>query len=281
MMLYVSLIDSAKQGLAQAVEEIITALPNIIAALIIIIVGVWIGKLIGSIVARIFSAQGFARKFSSTSVGRALEETGIGLPSLIGGLVYAFIAVISVAIGLQYLNVGATADYYIGLIASYLPRLMAGIIILTLGLVFAEIFTVYLSTIFSGMGRDDSVIKVFPELIRVALIVAVIVIGFDVMQLNQFNVIYWIVLGFFIIVLGIYLTDSLFDSLSDKIKEQPEVFAMTRIMLYLVFILVGLAAVFSNSPGVEGVLFRVSWGFAIGMGLLVPLIFYRLIRKEK
>ncbi|MEB3825273.1 MAG: hypothetical protein LRS47_01230 [Desulfurococcales archaeon] len=281
MMLYVSLIDSAKQGLAQAVEEIITALPNIIAALIIIVVGVWIGKLIGSIVARIFSAQGFARKFSSTSVGRALEETGIGLPSLIGGLVYAFIAVISVAIGLQYLNVGATADYYIGLIASYLPRLMAGIIILTLGLVFAEIFTVYLSTIFSGMGRDDSVIKVFPELIRVALIVAVIVIGFDVMQLNQFNVIYWIVLGFFIIVLGIYLTDSLFDSLSDKIKEQPEVFAMTRIMLYLVFILVGLAAVFSNSPGVEGVLFRVSWGFAIGMGLLVPLIFYRLIRKEK
>jgi len=256
----------------------IAALPSIIAALIIIVIGIWVGKIVGSVTTRIFSSQGLMKKFSETRTGRVLEESGIGIANLIGGLVYAFIAVIAIAIGLEYLNIGGAADYYIGLIADYLPRLVAGIIILTLGLVFSELFAGYLGLMFDSMQTDNKSIKLFPEIIKIALIVAVTVIGLDVMELEQFNIIYWIVLGFFIMVLGIFLTDSIFSNI-DTSGDMHDVYTLVKIFLYTIFILVGLAAVFTSSQGVVMVLARIAWGYAIGMGLLILLVGWRAYNK--
>ncbi|MCE4614714.1 MAG: hypothetical protein F7B60_04205 [Desulfurococcales archaeon] len=277
--LYSSLLDATKQSLSDAVQSMIAALPSIIAALVIIVIGIWVGKIVGSIITKIFSSQGLMKKFSETRTGRVLEESGIGIASLIGGLVYAFIAVIAIAIGLEYLNIGGAADYYIGLIADYLPRLVAGIIILTLGLVFSELFAGYLGLIFNSLQTENNAIKLFPEIIKIALIVAVTVIGLDVMELNQFDVIYWIVLGFFIMVLGIFLTDSIFSSI-DTSGDMRDVYILVKIFLYTIFILVGLAAVFTNSQGVVLVLARIAWGYAIGMGLLILLVGYKAYSKK-
>jgi hypothetical protein len=267
---YTSLMDVTKQSLSNAVQSMIDALPSIIAALIIIFLGVWVGKIVGSVTTRIFSSKGLMKKFSETKTGRALEESGIGIASLVGGLVYAFIAVISIAIGLEYLNIGGAADYYIGLIANYLPRLVAGLIILTLGLVFSELFAGYIGFVISSLDTESRAVRVFPEIVKVSLIVAVTVIGLDVMELNQFNIIYWIVLGFFIMILGIYLTDSIFSSI-DISDDMRDVYSIVRIFLYSIFILVGLAAVFNNSQGVIEVLSRIAWGYAIGMAFLVVM----------
>ncbi|MCE4605989.1 MAG: hypothetical protein F7B59_01465 [Desulfurococcales archaeon] len=276
---YSTLLDATKQSLNNAVQSMIAALPSIIAALVIIVIGIWVGKIVGSITTRIFSSQGLMKKFSETRTGRVLEESGIGIASLIGGLVYAFIAVIAIAIGLEYLNIGGAADYYIGLIADYLPRLVAGIIILTLGLVFSELFAGYLSLIFSSLQTGNKAITLFPEIIKIALIVAVTVIGLDVMELNQFDIIYWIVLGFFIMVLGILLTDSIFSSI-DASGDMQDVYSLVKIFLYTIFILVGLAAVFTSSQGVITVLARIAWGYAIGMGLLILLVGYKAYSKK-
>ncbi len=268
---YTSLMEVTKQSLSNAVQNMINALPSIIAALIIIFLGVWVGKIVGSVTTRIFSSKGLMKKFAETKTGKALEESGIGIASLVGGLVYAFIAVISIAIGLEYLNIGGAADYYIGLIANYLPRLVAGLIILTLGLVFSELFAGYIGFVISSLDTRNKAIQIFPEIVKVALIVAVTVVGLDVMELNQFNIIYWIVLGFFIMILGIYLTDSIFSSI-DVNDEMKDVYSLLKIFLYSIFILVGLAAVFTNSQGVVQVLSRIAWGYAIGMAFLLVLV---------
>ncbi len=268
---YTSLMEVTKQSLSNAVQSMINALPSIIAALIIIFLGVWVGKIVGSVTTRIFSSKGLMKKFAETKTGKALEESGIGIASLVGGLVYAFIAVISIAIGLEYLNIGGAADYYIGLIANYLPRLVAGLIILTLGLVFSELFAGYIEFVISSLDTRNKAIQIFPEIVKVALIVAVTVVGLDVMELNQFNIIYWIVLGFFIMILGIYLTDSIFSSI-DINDEMKDVYSLLKIFLYSIFILVGLAAVFTNSQGVVQVLSRIAWGYAIGMAFLLVLV---------
>ncbi len=268
---YASLMKVTEQSLSNAVQSMINALPSIIAALIIIFLGVWVGKIVGSVTTRIFSSKGLMKKFAETKTGKALEESGIGIASLVGGLVYAFIAVISIAIGLEYLNIGGAADYYIGLIANYLPRLVAGLVILTLGLVFSELFAGYIGFVISSLDTRNKAIQIFPEIVKVALIVAVTVVGLDVMELNQFNIIYWIVLGFFIMILGIYLTDSLFSSI-DINDEMTDVYSLLKIFLYSIFILVGLAAVFTNSQGVVQVLSRIAWGYAIGMALLLVLV---------
>jgi len=268
---YTSLMEVTKQSLSNAVQSMINALPSIIAALIIIFLGVWVGKIVGSVTTRIFSSKGLMKKFAETKTGKALEESGIGIASLVGGLVYAFIAVISIAIGLEYLNIGGAADYYIGLIANYLPRLVAGLIILTLGLVFSELFAGYIGFVISSLDTRNKAIQIFPEIVKVALIVAVTVVGLDVMELNQFNIIYWIVLGFFIMILGIYLTDSIFSSI-DVNDEMKDVYSLLKIFLYSIFILVGLAAVFTNSQGVVQVLSRIAWGYAIGMAFLLVLV---------
>lgn len=274
-----SLSDTVKDSINNIVQDIILAIPQIIAALIIIFVAYWIGKSVGFVVTRILSAPGLVSTLETTSIGRALKESGLGVPKLIGNLIFAFIAVLGIAIGLQYLELGPTADYYIGMVADYLPKLVGGLIVLTLGLVFVEVFTAYLSTVFSSLSGDNRILSMLPEMIKIALIIAVVVIGLDIMELSQFTVLYGIVLGFFIIALGIYITDTVVDQLA---KDNPD-FAPTlsagKFILYTVFLLIGMAGIFSDSPLVISVIEKISWAFAIAAALVIIPIIYKLAKQ--
>jgi hypothetical protein len=76
------------------------------------------------------------------------------------------------------------------------------------------------------------------------------------------------------------LTDSIFSNI-DVIGEMRDVYTLVKIFLYSIFILVGLAAVFTNSSGVVSVLERIAWGYAIGMGVLLVLVGYWAHSKKK
>ncbi len=114
-------------------STIVTALPAIIAAIIVILIGYVVGKVVGSGVNKVVEKLGIEKTFNETDTGTAFKKSGMDLSSFIGGITTAFILVISIVIAIQILNIGGTVGTFLVQIASYLPRLLGGVVIIVLG----------------------------------------------------------------------------------------------------------------------------------------------------
>jgi hypothetical protein len=270
----------AKAAAAQVVRDFILALPGIVAAIVIIALGYIVGKAVAEAIRRVMRGTGLEAMLDETTLGRRLRGAGSSTTNLIAGVTYAYILVISVVIGLQKLQLGGYASTLLAAIADYLPRLAAGVIIITLGLVFVEALSDYIKKLLTtGVEATDKVLGTIGDVLGVALAVAIIIAGLEVMEIPQLTVIYSIVIGFLIIGVGVLLGDSLIDQIVEKHEEFRPMAGQAKFLVYSIFLLVGVAGIFSSYPAVAGIVKTLAWAFAIAAGLLLAPAIYRLAKQ--
>ena len=85
-------------ALESMLENIIIALPSILAAIIVIIVGWLIGKVVGKAVNTVVEKVGIEKTFDKSIAGKAFKSSGLDLSNLIGGIVKAFIIILSIVL---------------------------------------------------------------------------------------------------------------------------------------------------------------------------------------
>ncbi|HUT26922.1 MAG TPA: hypothetical protein VMW85_02600 [Methanomassiliicoccales archaeon] len=266
--------------LENVLESIIDAIPAVIAAIIVLIIGYFIGTLVGKAVNKIVQRMGVERTFDQTTTGRAFRSAGLDLSNFIGGVVRAFIVILAVVLAIEILALGGALGNYLTDVAAYLPRLLAGILIIILGTVFVEVLTSFIGKIISPMFPEAKVeiADMLKNLLFIGLIAFILLLALDTMLLSG-ETVYPLILGFVIIGAGILLTDALIKSVTDDHVEFKEVAGYAKFVLYSIFLIIGAGAIFAMFPGVTNIIANISWAFAIALGIMLIPVAFALTKK--
>lgn len=261
-------------------RTIVEAIPSIVAALIIIGVGYIIGEGVGKAVDKLIEWTGIERGFDKTETGRAFRAAGIDLSSFVGSLTKAYIVIISLAIALQIIQIGEPVRTYILWIADYLPRIIGAVIILTLGTVLFEFLTLFIGRSLSSAlpERHRDLGDMLRDIILIGLIAVLITLALKMLLIPS-EFVYPLILGTIIIGIGISVTERIVNTIVEDHEEFKPVAGHAKYLLYVIFIIVGVAGMFSNIPGTSTVIANIAWGVAIAAGLLLVPTIYRLTKE--
>ena len=276
----VDVVAEIVKALTDILINVIAAIPSIIAALIVIGIGYAVGGITGKAVNKLVEITGLEKAFDQTDAGKAFRKAGIDLSNFVGSLVKAYIIVISISIALQLLQIGEPTRSYILAIADYLPRLVGGILLLSLGLVLVEFLATYVRHILLPVFPEKykELVDMLRNLLLIGLVAIVLSIALQMMLFTG-EFVFSLIIGFVIIGVGISLGDTIVTSIVEDHEEFKPVAGYAKFVLYSIFLLVGVAGIFSNFPGTEQVIANLAWGLAIAMGIMLVPIMYKLSKK--
>ena len=266
--------------LSNMVGDIIAAIPAILAAIIIILIGYAIGLVVGKATNKLITKLGMERSFDQTIAGRSFRAAGLDLSNFIGGIVTAFITILSIIMAIEVLAVGGTMGAYLASIANYLPRLLGGILIIVFGTVLVDFLATLIGRMIKPMFPESKgeIADMLKNLLFIGLIAFVLLLALDVMLLSG-STIYPLILGFVLIGSGIALTDGLIKSITDDHEEFKAVAGYAKFVLYAIFLIIGTGGVFATFPGVTDIIANISWAFAIAFAIMLIPIAYAIAKK--
>lgn len=262
------------------IGNIISAIPSIIGAIIIICLGYLIGKAAGKAVNRLVEKLGIEKGFDQTTTGKAFRSAGIDLSSFIGGVMRVFVGIVAVIFAIQILNVGGTIGSYLLSIANYLPRLLGGILIIVFGTVLVDFLATFVGNAMKSMFEESKarIVDTLKNVLLIGLVAFVLLLALDIMLLSG-STIYPLILGFAVMGAGIALTDGLTKSIVEDHNEFKDIAGYAKFVLYSVFLIVGLGAVFATFGGVTTIVANISWAFAVALAIMLIPIAYALSKK--
>ncbi|MEM4656798.1 MAG: hypothetical protein QXX77_00055 [Candidatus Methanosuratincola sp.] len=264
-------------------QSIIYAIPAIIAAIIVLIIGWAVGSIVGKTVNKVVEKLGIEKAFDQSMVGKAFRSSGLDLSNLVGGIVKAFIIILSVVLAVEILNIPGIFGEYMTQIASYLPRLLAGILIIIFGTVFVDFLSSFIGKMIKPMFPEEKseIADMLRNLLFIGLIAFILLLALDTLLLSG-STVYPLILGFVIIGVGISLTDGLIKSITDDHSEFKNVAGYAKFVLYSIFLIIGAGAIFATFPGVTAIVANVSWAFAIALAImLIPIVYAMAKRMSK
>jgi hypothetical protein len=268
------------EALNRMVEDIVAFLPSLIAAVIVILVGYGVGMLAGKAVNKLIEKMGMERTFEESNTGKAFTKAGFDLSSFVGSVTKAFIIILSIILAIQILNIGGTLGSYLIQVASYLPRLLGGIVIIVIGTVLVDFLASLIGKTlkFTFPQAKVELADMLRNLLQIGLVAVVLLIALNLMLLGG-DLVYPLILGFVIIGAGISLSDGLIKSITDDHTEFTAVAGYAKFVLYSIFLIIGSGAIFATFPGVTTIVANISWGFAIALSLILVPIMYSIAKK--
>lgn len=185
-------IRAITEPAVEMLNEIMTMIPNIIIAVLLILVSIWLGKWVRQIVAGLLQRVGFDSMTRNMTIGNWKPGTGGMLLSELVGYIAQILVVFFLTI--EALNL-VKLDFLVTMltaITAYIPHVLAAVIILALGLIVANIVEKVLSNILTGPS-----FKMITAVAKYAIIALSIF-----MSLDQLGVAATIVNSAFILILG-------------------------------------------------------------------------------
>jgi hypothetical protein len=120
---------------------VIGFLPQLVFAILIIVIGWLIGALVGRVVAQIIRSLRVDEGLRKAGVEEALARGGINLNSgaFIGGLIKWFIILVFLVASLDVLNLDQVNDFLRGVVLFYLPQVIVAALILLVAAVIGDV----------------------------------------------------------------------------------------------------------------------------------------------
>jgi len=173
-------------------NDIMTMIPNIVIAVLLIMLGVWLGKWVRQIVASLLQRVGFDSLTRNMEIGNWKPGSGRMLMSdLVGYIAQVLVVFLLTIEALNLVKLGFLVSMLTA-ITAYLPMVLAAVIILALGLIVANIVSKVLSNILTGPS-----FKVLAGVAKYSIIALSIF-----MALDQLGIAATIVNSAFILILG-------------------------------------------------------------------------------
>ncbi len=262
-------------SLVAALKTIIEYIPNVLGALIVLIIGYYIGDIVGKAVNKIVN-EIVEKPLEKTEFGQSIKDLGIDLSDLLGGLVKAFIISVSIVAAVDILDIGGTTGALIYSVAIYLPKLIGGIAVLTLGLILSLGLARYVGKFLEASVSDKykDISKMVENLILLGLVAVILTIALQLLQL-QGELVYPLILGVLIIAGGIIISDISIRIIVENYPEFKHLAPVTQFLLILVFMVIGASGIFANFPTTSQVINTLSWGLTLAFAiLLIPIVVY-------
>lgn len=171
-------VEAQVQELEQLGRDFISFLPNIIAAIIILIIGWLLGRFLGRVVASILDRVGVDDALRKTALGQSIEQSGYSIVTLFEVIVRWFIYLLAILAALGVLQLLAVT-VMVAAIAAYIPNIVAFILILVIGLIVVD----WVVDIFQGFGESQQIDFVRPVALALRVFLYFIIIILALQQL--------------------------------------------------------------------------------------------------
>jgi len=128
------------EALSTTFNSIASALPNLIGALVLLIIGWIVARIIRAVILRVLKAINFDGMVAKTGANQYIAKTGIkgGLSTIFAKIVYWMIMLTVLNIFFGKLGITAVTDLF-GQVVAYLPNIIVGIVLLLVGLWLADL----------------------------------------------------------------------------------------------------------------------------------------------
>ena len=188
------LMQSQSEGMFQPLENALSTflsyIPQLIGALIILIVGYIVAKVLQAVVGRVLQGIGFDRWMERGGIKQFFDraETNQTPASILGALVFWFVFIIAITMAADALGIPQVSVVLAQLIA-YIPNIIAAILILILAALLANFI--------SGIVRGATGSDILASIAQYAIIVYAVFAA-----LTQLGVAVQLTANTFLIVLG-------------------------------------------------------------------------------
>ena len=192
-----SILDALKQSFTDPVViwgKVAGILPNLIAAILLLIIGHFLGKVLGGVVSKLLKKIGLDKLGEKAGLGDAIKGANINLsPSaILAKIIYWLIFltfIISAADTLGLERVSSTIDNFV----LYLPKVIGAFIVVIIGLFVAGLVRTAIETALGGMNLGYE--KAVAGIIYAIIVIIVISLGINQLEietelLNQVVVIF-------------------------------------------------------------------------------------------
>jgi len=188
-------MNSVSAPITNLVNKFLAFVPSLVAAIIIIVVGLFVAKLVRDLLASVLKA---------VKVDALQEKAGIkasesaSFSNIIANVVYGLIVLVVVTTGLDQLKVPAISNPANDIVASIfaiIPSVLAAIVIIAAGVFIAKLVAKLLEGLLAGVGADSllekvtgsakkvSLSKVISEVVKYVLVIIFLVQGINVLNL--------------------------------------------------------------------------------------------------
>jgi hypothetical protein len=133
-------------------RNVILFLPNLIAAIVILIIGWILGRILGRVVSEVLDRIGVDDALRKTSVGQQIERSTMNISRLFDFIVRWFIYLIAILTAVSVLQIPALTTAVAAIVA-YIPNVVAFLIILVAGFILID----WLIDILQNMGEVQSI----------------------------------------------------------------------------------------------------------------------------
>ena len=140
-MYFQSLAVALQQSFSALLQSAVAFIPNLLVAIIVFVVGWFLGSVVGRIIAQAVRAAKVDHALKSAGVEDVVKRAGYTLDSgaFLGGLVKWFIIIVFFMFALQVLNLTQVTLFLNEIVVSFLPQLIVAVLILLVAAVIAEV----------------------------------------------------------------------------------------------------------------------------------------------
>jgi len=173
-------------GIQQATNETLAWLPNLVAAIIILIIGWIVGRLLGKGVSALLDRLGVDDAFAKTSIGKAIERQygGAGTRGVVEFfdlIVRWFVYLIAILAAANALNL-AFLTGLVGQIVAFLPNIAIFVILLIVGFIVIDWFADFLRSV--GASQRISMMSPIVTAIQAFLYFVLVILALQQLKID-------------------------------------------------------------------------------------------------
>jgi hypothetical protein len=217
------IVETIQTSFETAIGTMVGFLPEILAAIVILILGWIAGRIGGKVISRILDKMGVDDAVDKTIIGDTIKKSGMNTVGFFDALVRWFIYVIFVVAAVNVLGIQMLTEF-MHQIALYIPHLIAGILVLVVGLVLVNIIMNWVDEQLAS--REVAYADIIAPVLKALFSLVVIVIALDQLQIDT-SIIYiflvplaWGLAAGIAIAIGIALGWGLKDITAEYCKEK-------------------------------------------------------------
>jgi small-conductance mechanosensitive channel len=176
------LVNGVQASFIGVIGAIIAFLPNLLAAIVLIIVGWLLGKFLGAIVTRVLRAVRFNEVADRAEIDTFLEKAGVkARPSaVVGGIVRWAVYLVFFLAAFATLGLPQVSTLINSLIA-YLPKVALAVIVLLVGALIGKVLAGIVRGAVGSMGMANP--GLFANIARFAVIAFAVIAALDILEI--------------------------------------------------------------------------------------------------
>lgn len=250
-------MNSVAAPISSMVNKFVAFIPSLLAAGIIIAVGLFVANLVKELLVSTLKALKVDELQKKAGI-KATENTAFS--SIIANVVYGIIVLIVITTGLDQLgisSISAPANYIVSSIFATIPSVLATIVVIAAGVFIAKLVAKLLESLLAGVGADSLVekitgnaskklvlSKVISEVVKYVLVVIFLVQGINILNLpvlteigaSVINYLPAVLTAIIIFAIGMFAANSAESAL---VKKFPNAKASALVVKVVIYVFVG------------------------------------------